>query len=155
MTVVRGSDKEARKVRLSGSLLHPSLSRAASIVRPYFESIALDDQNALCTEGTLRLFLMAIPDTGVRETLAERWQNAPAGSKLATSSRARWDDFCAEVRAALKKGGKSWLEHAETELMFTFVYPRLDAAVSTHLNHLLKAPFAIHPKTSTRNGQTK
>jgi DNA primase small subunit len=43
------------------------------------------------------------------------------------------------VRAALEK--------LIPAIVFTFTYPRLDVEVSKTMNHLLKAPFCVHPKT--------
>jgi len=39
------------------------------------------------------------------------------------------------------------LEKLIPAIVFAYIYPRLDANVSKMRNHLLKAPFCIHPKT--------
>lgn len=38
-------------------------------------------------------------------------------------------------------------EAALEDIILQYTYPRLDAEVSKHRNHLLKAPFCVHPKT--------
>ena len=37
-------------------------------------------------------------------------------------------------------------EHKQN-IILEYTYPRLDAEVSKHLNHLLKSPFVVHPGT--------
>lgn len=43
--------------------------------------------------------------------------------------------------------GKGLHQFAIEEIMLRYAYPRLDVNVSTGLNHLLKAPFCVHPKS--------
>lgn len=39
------------------------------------------------------------------------------------------------------------LTAALEDIILQYTYPRIDAEVSKHRNHLLKAPFCVHPKT--------
>ena len=36
---------------------------------------------------------------------------------------------------------------AMEDIILQYTYPRIDVEVSKHRNHLLKAPFCVHPKT--------
>ena len=76
--------------------------------------------------------------------------------------------MCAQVRAfthsacGLMSTTRSWqvleskgadrarkqaLARARKEVLAGYAYPRLDVEVSKKMNHLLKAPFCVHPKT--------
>ena len=42
---------------------------------------------------------------------------------------------------------KQSLARGRKEVLAGYAYPRLDVEVSKKMNHLLKAPFCVHPKT--------
>ncbi|KAJ2375544.1 p48 polypeptide of DNA primase, partial [Coemansia sp. RSA 2607] len=59
-----------------------------------------------------------------------------------------WSEMIDAVdKKASKRGSKFGLGTFERDMMLQLIYPRLDENVTTHLGHLLKSPFCIHPKT--------
>merc|ERR1712004_258825 len=47
----------------------------------------------------------------------------------------------------ISKLGEHKVSNCANEIMLQYTYPRLDVNVSKGINHLLKSPFCVHPKT--------
>eukprot|EP00477_Mikrocytos_mackini_P000945 GAHX01001015.1.p1 GENE.GAHX01001015.1~~GAHX01001015.1.p1 ORF type:complete len:459 (-),score=70.44 GAHX01001015.1:61-1404(-) len=142
--------------------LHPVFRRAYKICGEYFHDLFIK-QYDMFTNSDLRTRLLDIVGYKGGEKLKlkveEIIKNKLDGDK--NSSRI-WDVVlsCIEEHdkaIATKRKNNSSVGHGATDgnhcskilltIYISFTYPRIDIEVSKQLNHLLKAPFSIHPGT--------
>jgi DNA primase small subunit len=125
--------------------LHPALARAKRIAcDDTFREFVLQDQGMLETPQRIEAMLSLIPSEPVRAALRDRLLGDGAAAKAGAGDK--WDRIEREVVKAGMKGDFSMRGVADY-IMFKHTYPRLDINVSKEINHLLKAPFCVHPKT--------
>jgi len=138
LSVVKGGDSVAKKVNLNLNL-HPSLKRASRIIQKGFEDYACNKQNFLGDEEKTNKFLSLVP-AECRDELNENM-------KKGKNSAEKWKIFQEYIKKKQDNKKLKISPNLIDEIMFQYVYPRLDIEVTKGLNHLLKSPFCIHPKT--------
>ncbi|KAG6821043.1 hypothetical protein H0H93_007933 [Arthromyces matolae] len=156
MTVVRGGSESSKKLSLrtggSRSLPPPlqfksrdahMIRTAVDILKDTFTHVILSDQNLFASQQGYETLLEQIPDSQTVARLREKWADDPG-----RSSEEKWQDLKDEIKRYEKGSSQrnNLLAVLEDIILF-YTYPRIDAEVSKHRNHLLKAPFCIHPKT--------
>ncbi|RDB25171.1 DNA primase small subunit, partial [Hypsizygus marmoreus] len=145
MTVIHGGKESSKRlnVRLNSRSLPPSLQTAVDYLATIFSEIILTDQDLFSSEEGYETLLEFIPDAQAVKSLRSKWSQDPS-----RSSEDKWQD----LKTIVKKSEKGSIERlnltaAMEDIILHYTYPRIDAEVSKHRNHLLKAPFCIHPGT--------
>ncbi|PON45231.1 DNA primase, small subunit/archaeal [Parasponia andersonii] len=142
-----GNENSHKKVSLTGLALHPFLARSyTEVLRNFFETKLLSSQNLFSSEERYEKILDMIPDESVTSELRGKWQeNRRSSISKDDINVARWEQLKHLLQSGKHKG--QGLRRCIEEIVFSYTYPRLDMEVSKHMNHLLKAPFCVHPKT--------
>ncbi|XP_066564694.1 DNA primase small subunit isoform X2 [Amia ocellicauda] len=136
LSLVKGGEDTVKKVQLSDPI-HPLIQESLAVIEPYFPSYALDSQDILGSKESVEKVLALMPEEARKELRMDFLQE--------TSPARRWALIQSWVERKQVLGKKA--QFPDKEVMLQYCYPRLDVNVSKGVNHLLKSPFSVHPKT--------
>ncbi|GIL89467.1 hypothetical protein Vretimale_18937 [Volvox reticuliferus] len=150
---------KARIAFLGGSAMHPAVNRAVDTLRTAWVEAILPAQRLLEDGPKCEALLRYLPEPTLVENIKKKWAARSVTSRTDQDiNLIRWGVLEAEVNNRLaeersrSKGASNYkvvgpLERCIPEIIIAHAYPRLDMEVSKKMNHLLKAPFCVHPKT--------
>ncbi|XP_075221184.1 DNA primase small subunit [Lycorma delicatula] len=140
LQIVTGGENQGKKVSLPGDKMHPSIVRAVEIIEKQFIKLVEEQDFFSGEEGTANV-LATIKDESLYNEIKKALANC-------SESKEKWNKIENIIKYQRNKGNLKWrTKNLLEEIILQYSYPRLDINVSKGLNHLLKAPFCVHPKT--------
>ena len=135
--------------------LHPRLKKTYNYLKQKFDDIIIKDHDLLSIETHRENFIRYLPDQNLQQTMRTVWKNMGGctGSELWSAYKEQYEKFIEKKKSEdrsnkANRGLSRWDKDLSLQaLVFTYLYPRIDANVSTGINHLLKSPWCVHPKT--------
>ena len=140
--VIKGGTQGGKRVNPKRPL-HPHLARSLEILKPYFQTTILEEQDPFLSEAGSERLLQLLPDKTLNDALRKKWSSSPD-----RPSARKWADIDALAQTGISKTlDPTKLKEAKQDILLEYTYPRLDVEVGKKRIHLLKSPFVVHPGT--------
>jgi len=118
--------------------LHPMESASIDIIDDYWNDLVKDQDFFGDGSGVDRLMEEIKTDETTKSNIRKDIEKSNSASE-------QWQILLSHKNESIKQKGsdKNFIER----IKLSYCYPRIDIKVTEGFNHLLKAPFSVHPKT--------